>query len=351
MRVVRSCWVQTDCDTRKRQVQYLHSNPASPERSGSRGRDCYLRAVRVFGADENGLGPRLGPLIASGVTLELGNYRSAALRKRGEALGITDSKANSGFGRMALAESVTLAALERVYGEAPRTADSLFADLSIDGMMGLRAPCPSGETARQCWANAPELPLFGGDLQEGRDRIKALEGRSVLRIARVRSVIVCAGVLNHELSLGRTKLEVDLHAFERLIADARASGADPLLAICGMVGGIRKYEQYFGRFPAEHVHTIEERKGCSSYSVDGVGEVRFEVSADAHHLPVALASMVGKYLREVAMERLNRYYAGHDSALPKVSGYHDPRTKAFVSASEPLRYRLQIADACFERRG
>lgn len=307
--------------------------------------------MRVFGVDENGLGPRLGPLIATGVTLDVRSYRASALCRRGEALGITDSKASSAFGRMALAEGFTLAILERLGGEAPRTADSLFAELAVDGMLGLRAPCPGGETSRQCWSNAPSLPLFGGDIVDGRARLRALEGRSSLRITRARSVVICAGVLNYELALGHTKLSVDLHAFERLVLEARAAISEPLLAICGMVGGIRKYESYFGRFPAAHVHCVEESKQRSVYTVDGIGEVRFEVDSDAHHLPVAIASMIGKYLREVAMERLNAYYAAHDPTLPRVSGYHDPKTRSMVERTEALRYRLQVADACFERRG
>lgn len=306
--------------------------------------------MRVFGVDENGLGPRLGPLIATGVVLELRQYRAATLCRRGEALGITDSKASSAFGRMALAEGFTLAVLERLTGQVPRTADSLFAELAVDGMLGLRSPCPGGETSRQCWSKAPTLPLFGGDVSDGRERLRALEGRA-LRVMRARSVMVCAGVLNHELSLGHSKLAVDLHAFERLVLEARAAGDEPLLAICGMVGGIRKYEGYFGRFPRAHVHRVEESKQRSVYAVDGVGEVRFEVDSDRHHLPVAIASMIGKYLREVAMERLNAFYADHDPTLPRVSGYHDPKTRAMVERTEALRYRLQIADACFERRG
>ena len=75
------------------------------------------------------------------------------------------------------------------------------------------------------------------------------------------------------------------------------------------------------------------------------------MDADANHLPVAMASMIGKYVREVSMERLNRYYVGHDPSLPRVSGYHDPKTRDMVERTQALRYKLQIADACFERRG
>ena len=305
----------------------------------------------VVGADENGLGPRLGPLIATAVTLEVKRYRRGPLLERGAKLGIQDSKASSAFGRMRLAESLTLASMETLYGSAPRTADSLFADVSLDGMLGLRAPCPGGETRRQCWSAAPSLPMFGGSVEEGREILRALRGRGVVKLRRVRSVIVCAGVLNHELAMGKTKLGVDLGAFERLVLDARRVADDDVLAICGMVGGIRRYAPRFEHFRAESVRIDEERKGLSSYRIAGVGELRFEVKSDANHLPVAFASMVGKYLREVAMARLNRYYRAHDPELPEVSGYHDPKTRAMVEQTADLRRRLRIAEGCFERRG
>jgi ribonuclease HII len=74
--------------------------------------------------------------------------------------------------------------------------------------------------------------------------------------------------------------------------------------------------------------------------------VRFEVDADGLHTPVAVASMVGKYVRELAMERQNRFYAKHDAALPSPSGYHDPGHGAFrggeraAEAAPPHRRRL-----------
>jgi hypothetical protein len=59
--------------------------------------------------------------------------------------------------------------------------------------------------------------------------------------------------------------------------------------------------------------------------------------------------MIGKYLRELIMERQNRYYLERDPLLRRVSGYHDPNTKDFVERSLPLRERLGITKECFER--
>jgi ribonuclease HII len=166
---------------------------------------------------------------------------------------------------------------------------------------------------------------------------------------RVRSAILCARTYNEAVARLRSKLVVDLHLFERLLLDMRrASGAD-LRAVCGMVGGIRRYPERFTTIDAAKVEVVEETKARARYRVEGLGELTFEVDADASSLPVALASMVGKYLRELWMARQNAFYRGHEPTLPSVSGYHDPVTARLVDATRVLRVELGIDPRCFER--
>ena len=65
----------------------------------------------IVGVDENGLGPRLGPLVATAVALDASarGYDAARLRRIALRAGIGDSKATSGFGAMANAEGIALA--------------------------------------------------------------------------------------------------------------------------------------------------------------------------------------------------------------------------------------------------
>ncbi len=303
----------------------------------------------VLGADENGLGPRLGPLIATAVLMETPSYEVESLSKFGISLGISDSKASSSFGRMSGAESLSLALVERISGVLPRSYDELLDALSLQGRGALTSPCPD-EAVAQCWSAAISLPAFGGDPSRGHEALERLEERGV-RLLRVRSGLACPGVLNRERDAGRNKLAMDLALFEGLILDARSSLDAPLLAICGMVGGMRRYAPRFREVEEKAVEILREVKGESRYRLEGVGEVSFEVKADARHLPVSLASMVGKYVRELSMERINRFYRGQLPGLRQASGYHDPVTARFVEESAPLRARLRIADDCFERRG
>jgi ribonuclease HII len=303
--------------------------------------------VLVCGIDENGLGPRLGPLIATAVTLDLPAYDRARLRRIGARVGIDDSKQTAGFGQMAAAESLALALLEKLHGNAPADADALFHTLALGGVAPLRARCPA-ESLPQCWSAAVPLPAFGGDPEVGRAALARL-ARHGVSVARVRSRILCVSALRDEVARLGSRTTVDLSLFEHLLLDARSAAPSDIEAWLGMVGGIRDYPSYFDHLKDHEVEVIEQTSKASRYRSPGIGTFSFEVDADARHLPVALASMVGKYVRELAMERQNRFYANHDAELPRPSGYHDPVTARFVEGSRPLRKRLGIIDSCFER--
>lgn len=304
----------------------------------------------VMGVDENGLGPRLGPLVATSVALQTPSYARAALCRRGLTLGLTDSKETGGFGRMGFTESVAMALIERVTAGAPASVDELLDRISPGSREGLRAGCPSDSSAAQCWGCDLELPAFGGDPAHGRELLDQLIGRSSLRIVDVQTRVACPGLLNARLAAGRNKLAVDLELFEDLIVSTQARQPGSVLAICGMIGGIRDYASRLARFEPGRVSELRGRRGERNYAVAGLGEIRFEVDADARHLPVALASIVGKYVREICMRRIGEFYRREIPELRLASGYHDPVTTRFIGATEPARRRLQIAAECFQRR-
>ena len=312
---------------------------------------CYITIMLVTGVDENGLGPRLGPLVATSLTLEAPRYARASLCERGLRLGLTDSKEAGGFGKMRFTESVALGLLETSGGaEAPTSADQLLERLFPNARALLGACCPNASTAEQCWGVDLRLPLFGGDPDHGKALLTELIGRSNLRFVDVQSRVACAGVLNAESTLGKNKLDVDLALFEDLIESVVQRHGPPSLVLCGMIGGIRDYASRFGRFRASRIRTLRARRGQRRYEIAELGELRFEVDADARHLPVALASIVGKYVREICMRRIGEFYRRTDAGLQLASGYHDPVTTRFIAATEASRRRLGIVDDCFRRR-
>jgi ribonuclease HII len=303
--------------------------------------------VFVIGVDENGLGPRLGPLVATAVVIEVDAYKKVELSEIGRLFGITDSKATSGFGKMRWVETVALALIERLFGQCPADVDSLLNLVALDGLDGLQGVCPSLSKA-QCWSKKVALPAFRGQIEKGREVLQKLD-EARIKITWVRSAIACAFVLNREVKRLGSKFTVDLSLFERLLLAGRASTSADIDAYCGLVGGIRKYCNYFHHLEQRHIEKIEEIPGRSAYTIDGIGRIAFEFDADQYHLPVSLASMVGKYLRELLMERQNQYYLERDPLLRRVSGYHDPNTNEFVEQSLAMRRELGISNTCFER--
>ena len=260
-------------------------------RDGSR--SPIVTPMLVCGVDENGMGPRLGPLVATAVTLRLASYDRGKLRRRGLKHGVGDSKQTSAFGQMRHAESLALALAERALGAIPESADDVLRGLGLETPAALRAPCPDATHVSQCWG-ALALPAFGGTLDEGRATLRGLEGRT-LEVMHVRTHAICAGRLNAAFAEGKTKLDVDLATFEWLLMDAREAAGEDLLAHCGIIGGLRRYVPRFSRFGvappgefrlAEPVRVLEEVKGRSRYAVPDLGEVSFEVKADDRHLAV-----------------------------------------------------------------
>jgi ribonuclease HII len=299
----------------------------------------------LVGADENGLGPVLGPLVATAVVLEVESYSASKYRAVGKKLGIDDSKANSGFGKMAHAEGITLAALERLHGQRPEHIDQLLTFVTWRHGAETPPPCPR-ESWPQCWSTSVELPAFGGTIDDGHRVLDRLE-KAAIRICDIRSAVVCASLINSEVKRLGSRLRLDLSLFERLLLETRAVLPSDVEAFCGKVGGIDYYPNYFRHLIG---YTVEaQTRASSTYRIAGLGRVTFEIDADATHLPVSFASMVGKYVRELQMERQNRYYLRYDSSLKKVSGYRDKHTRKFIASTRELRQKLAIRDQCFER--
>ena len=243
---------------------------------------------------------------------------------------------------MAFVEAAVLALIERVTGVLPTDADALLDLVGLEDIAALKSGCPATGCA-PCWHGPIALPIFGAELEQGRDVINKLVGRNAVKVIDAKSIVSCVGHINRYYDNGQNKLDLDVAMFERLARHAtRHTEAS---VYCGMVGGIRDYRTRL-QMPAE---VLSACKGAVAYNTPG-GTMRFEVDADARHLPVALASMLGKYVRELSMHRINTFYQARDPDLKPASGYHDPVTSAFIEATEPHRRALNIAPDCFERR-
>jgi len=308
-----------------------------------------------IGADENGLGPRLGPMVITAVLARVTpeGERLIARGPRGamaERLG--DSKALVAHGKIALAEAWARALVARGAGKTSAPAgspDELVHAISLEDPSALRAPCPP-QIEAQCWSTAGEAFTSTDELvrEIGRD-LDRLADKGV-EILAVRSVLLCALRMNEGLDQGKNRFVLDLHAMERLILALRELAGGEVSAVCGKVGGFGAYGSAFGPLSGRLFSVVEEGRARSAYRFPGLGEIAFVRDSDASDLCVSMASLVGKYLREALMARVVRFYRDADPSLPDASGYHDPVTGRFVEATRLARKEREVPERCFERR-
>jgi ribonuclease HII len=304
-----------------------------------------------MGLDENGLGPLLGPMIVTAVAArvnEAGHKLASKPAKGALAKRLGDSKAMVAHGDIALGEAWAKAIAARAKLSFV-TPDELIHALALDTKKALRAPCPP-HVESQCWATtaetfAPDTTLENA-IATDLDKLSA----KGLDVCAARVVIVCNKRINEAADRGQNRFVLDLHAMERMVLDLRTTLGGPVRAVCGKVGGFKEYSNQFGPLGGRLHTVIQEEREKSIYRFPGLGDIEFVQDSDASDLLVAMASMIGKYARELLMARIVSHYQGMNPELPVASGYHDPVTTRFVEATALLRREHNVPDDCFTRR-
>ena len=217
-------------------------------------------AVFVAGIDENGLGPKLGPLVVTGALFEseAEDYEPGLFR---EALGgvaqaggarVTDSKEVMSTRNMALGETTVLALASLLTGSIPDSVEALLDFVCDPAPPELRSACPPGASGL-CFGENEPLPVFGGSLATARAVSSTLEAgmaEAGVRLASVKSEVYCPARYNRWLSgadaptrpgEGRSKADLDLHAFERRIRFFSEAAGGEGLYLCGKVMNLKYY--------------------------------------------------------------------------------------------------------------
>jgi len=345
------------------------------------------RRILQVGLDEAGYAPTLGPLVVTRVRLErpaappdlyerlsgLVSRKRAGRAGRGPApLHVTDSKKvhNSSRGVAALERSILpflRVALAGVEGRAE--ADGLT-DLGLAGALS-----GGGVDIRglDWYAGAPEaLPVAADpcDVDASSERLAGALGSAGLSGLDIRSRVVTARELNLAIAGGLNKAEFLVEVVAGLIAPlpgelapARDAGTAPppetpreATVLVDRMGGRRDYRALLGlAFPGASTRELSRGERLSSYSVEGpAGEaawrcgVTFACGAEDTCMTVALASMVSKYVRELLMARLNRWFAARIPGLEATAGY-PVDARRFLRDTAALRECGTVADDAFIR--
>jgi ribonuclease HII len=124
----------------------------------------------------------------------------------------------------------------------------------------------------------------------------------------------------------KNKASVLFTAVCQLIQDAfeNFAGQDLQIIVDRQGGRVRYRQSLLRMFPDMELRILSESQQNSSYQLQADGKsmcLHFVVDGDENFLPVSLASMLSKYLRELFMFSINRYFALLCPELAPTAGY------------------------------
>lgn len=321
---------------------------------GDHGRYAPPVGVVYCGIDEAGYGPMLGPLCvgmaafrvrdwsagdpAPDLWAMLGDAVCTSVRAaKSGAIAVADSKALKGAN--SLKTRHPLLHLERGVLAFERAAGhEITDDAGLLAALGARhegVAWQGGDPiAMPMGTAAAELAIATNVL------IKALHKAGV-EVLALRCRVIGVAEFNAELGRSRSKAtttEIGLREHLGLIRERW--GGETVRVVCDRQSGRADYSGLMARaWAGERVEELERSARVSRYSCGDAG-FQFVPGAEDAHFPVALASMVAKLVRELAMARFNRYWGGRVAELKPTAGYvEDARrwlheTRDAVSADE-----------------
>lgn len=298
----------------------------------------------LIGMDEAGYGPNLGPLVVTVTVWEvpgsprefdlwtaMADIASQAPTKEPLRLQVADSKQVYSPGKgLAVLEKSVLSALW-LLGKSPQTLGELSADLNsqITNHKSQIAP----------WLIGHDLPLpteidasLIGDITTKWSECCHNTG---VTLRAIRSEIVQPERFNAVVrdcdnkALALSRLSLNL-----LRSVWNPDDDQPTLVICDKHGGRNRYDDLLAEVLDDRmVFAVGESRERSVYRV-GSTELRFQMKAEAN-FPVALASLVCKYVRELSMDAFNQFWSEHVPGLKPTAGY----------PVDAARFRTDIAEA------
>ncbi len=300
----------------------------------------------IAGIDEVGYGPSLGPLVVCSYAFravrpdrDLWRALAPAVCREpdGARLPVDDSKElyspARGIGAL---EPTALAFLAALPGLPGRSFAGLASRLSLDGESALSSPWYRGADVGLPQDHAP----LDGRAAALWDAMR----RAGLSALACRAAWVEPGEFNRAVRTTRNKADL---LFDRACELVRAvlfaaPGEDASIAI-GKQGGRRMYlaglVREFGS-----VWVREETAATSTYEFLQGGRrvaLTFLRDGESRDFPIALASVVGKYLREGAMRIFNEYWERARPGVRPTSGYGTDGRRFFREIEGELA-RLQI---------
>ena len=309
------------------------------------------RVKTIVGVDEAGYGPTLGPLVLGMAALRFREPPPADLWRHLRSW-VSRSTAADGA-RLRVDDSKKLLGARRSLGALELTALSVLGDPSDPApAQQLEQLCPlnslEGAPWYREWPAQPELPVavesdLIADWRRKLDRERAENGLLELH-CRVDPILEPR--FNDSLARTRNKATTHVGFVRECMRTALETYPEDDMLLCvDRLGGRRYYEGLLGDLaPMEPMAVLCEQADRSHYRIRQNGrsvEVRFETKSDSRHLPVALASICAKYVRELFVRRLNAWFATRRPGLRPTAGYPEDARRFLAEVDDLLSPELR----------
>jgi len=285
------------------------------------------------GIDEAGFGPILGPLVVSSssflvpdhlLTSNLWQVLKRSVAKKHKKLSgrllITDSKKAYSKSRGIKHLQRTVLSVFECLDRKPATLAELIELLCPDCLVRLNEyPWYKDALNREILVDDADKTIASAVLADD------LNSNSI-KLRKLKSICFDVGYYNKMMSSMRNKANVLFFATSQLIKNAFDDcPGNNVQIIVDRQGGRVHYREHLQRmFPDMELSIIREAPQESIYQMQTNGRimrVHFVVDADENFLPVSLASMVSKYLRELLVDNINRYFIAFCPDLKTTAGY------------------------------